>query len=290
MWWSHGWSRESRRLTDSVLTSQSTLSNTYINSSPLLVFHPFLHNAHRKHSKDIVYCLIAKLIETMASLNLKASGQRSLIALEERKRNRPIDARVQHIKLHGFAGYLHTKLKAPLWMQIRPETTPLTVVMYTTMCLWCLTVGWFTCSLFGYTLCRQWRNVPPAGESANLDFIFNTTPLNRWAVNLAVSFGMLLYFTAQATIFIYYKLAINRDRQKKFAEDNNWIEKPPENEESPVSCCHSYPSISNSERQESGDSIENGIRSRSPPPYSPKRHPLSGSLSSGSLSSKLRTG
>lgn len=179
----------------------------------------------------------------MPLFNSKADGKKILVAHEERKRSK--EDRIQHIADHGWAGFKFTKVKAPLWMQVNSETTPLTVVTYTTMCLWCLTVGWFTCSLFGYTLCRQWRNVPPAGESANLDFIFNTPPLNRWAVNLVVSFGMMLYFTVQAMVFIFQKLAINRDRQKKFADENQWTDKSPENGEAEVSRCPSYMSLSN---------------------------------------------
>lgn len=139
-----------------------------------------------------------------------------------------------HVRDHKFRGLKYKVDRAPLCMQINPTTPPVVAVMWTYLCVTSLTVAWFSCSLFGYTLCRLWKNVPAPGEGANLEFIFTAQPLNRWAVNLVVSFGMLLFFTSQSLIFLWRRAVVNRDRQKGSAEEMDWIakEKPDPDPES----------------------------------------------------------
>lgn len=152
------------------------------------------------------------------------------------RRIRPETKVNEHFGTYKFKGPKYTLDRAPLVMQINPETPPVVVVMWTYLCVTSLTVGWFACSLFGYQLCRMWRNIPAPGEGANLEFIFTAQPLNRWAVNLVVSFGMLLFFTSQSLFFVWRRAVVNRARQKKAADDQEWIEPKPKEE--PVEVSH----------------------------------------------------
>lgn len=144
--------------------------------------------------------------------------------LEEKEaRRRPLADRKAHLLKHKFEGLEYMRDDVPIFMPITPETPPITIAMWTSISLFCLCLGWFSCSLFGYTLCRKWKSVPPPDQTASLKFIFNTRPLNRWAINLAFGFGMMLYFATSMFIFIWLNLKIVRERQNQFAIEEGWV-------------------------------------------------------------------
>lgn len=143
----------------------------------------------------------------------------------EARRRRNSTDRKAHLLKHDFEGVEYLRDDVPLFMPIVPETPPLTVAMWTSICLSSLCFGWFFCSFFGYTLCRMWRNIPDPDETASLNFIFDTNnqPLTRWAVNVVVSFIMMLYFSTMMIILIVRKFVLKRRRQEKFALEEGWI-------------------------------------------------------------------
>ena len=93
--------------------------------------------------------------------------------------------REDNAKKYGFLGPTKVRDHLPLFHPFRTDASPYTVAFGVSCLLTALCCCWLGISLVGYIF--NWiRNPLPPGETMNIALIFDTVPLNRWAVNVVV--------------------------------------------------------------------------------------------------------
>lgn len=110
------------------------------------------------------------------------------------KHKRTFEEQMEHFRKYGWLGPKYRTKKAPILGPIDSETPPAEMVMGTYACMSCLSLGWFLFSIVGTSICGSWRNNFTVKDFTDLNKVFDTVPVNRWAVNTTVSFIMLIFF------------------------------------------------------------------------------------------------
>ncbi|KAK5954224.1 hypothetical protein OHC33_004797 [Knufia fluminis] len=107
---------------------------------------------------------------------------------------------------HGHNPRRHIRSHLPFIHASPSETPPSIVAPFISTLLWAFTVMWFSISLVGYVLIWKFTNPLPAGETMNIERIFDTVPLNRWAVNVMVSWFSCTCLFVQTLFLVGYRV------------------------------------------------------------------------------------
>jgi len=118
-----------------------------------------------------------------------------------------------------------------------PSTTPPAVMAaWTSLGLFILSGAWFAVSTVGYGLIWKFTHPLPKGETMNIERIFDTPPVNRWAVNVVISWFTCTFMLIQTFFLVAYRMdrRVKRDfaRQVRMglavksaaADQDNWDE------------------------------------------------------------------
>lgn len=116
-----------------------------------------------------------------------------------------------------------------------PSTTaPAVVAAWTSVAFFIASGAWFAVSIVGYGLVWKYTHPLPKGETINIERIFATPPLNRWAVNVVMSWFVCTFMLIQTFFLIGYRMdrRVKRDfaRQvrmnlaidRKAADKDSW--------------------------------------------------------------------
>lgn len=133
-------------------------------------------------------------------------------------RRRTEEERLKYQAEHGDLGPTKTRDHLPIFhpckSEIRPDTAAaLASGTMTAVCgLWCLG------SILGFVVSKQDHPLPP-GQTWNFQLILDTVPLDRWAVNFAVSLVSTAFLSVQTLCLCLYICMESRGRRAKVAED-----------------------------------------------------------------------
>jgi len=86
------------------------------------------------------------------------------------------------------------------------QTPPALMAAYVSLLGFAFSGCWFAVSLIGYSLIWKYGHPLPEGETMNIELIFNHTPLNRWAVNVVVSWFVCTFMLIQTLFLVAYRI------------------------------------------------------------------------------------
>jgi hypothetical protein len=133
------------------------------------------------------------------------------------KHRRTFKEQMEHLGKYGFKGPEYRRKTAYRVAPIDSKTQDIVMVTCTYLCMSLLTAGWLGLSLLGTVLCGTMKNDFSFGDFMNILKLFDTIPVDGWAVNTVVSTIMLVFFVSQFLLYFASKCLEKREEQTDFA-------------------------------------------------------------------------